>query len=764
MEPDEGRVMFSKSGKDGGAHRTMTVELGDEGETATKTLEVQNIFRDFILYYKTTTHLYLEALRDCIHLRKYFLEVKFSDLSIFKASCSELLKKDPLRWLPVFETAAKNVAIENHMFGSLDCQDIQVQIIWVTKRPYDIRQIRCLDMGQLCAVPGIVVKCSDVKQKVTKAVLQCSSCKDEIKQDVPTNASYPQMPTSCVANSNAGAGGDKCRPNPYIIRPDKSQYVNVQYIKLQELPEDVPTGELPRHIEVQVERGLVSMVNPGQRIIVVGINSIFRDSVKDKGRKAVGIRRRYLKGVGLMVASPTGQHASVNTNHSTVKPGGVMLWNAKQEKEFKELAKTKDLHKILADSLAPSIYGHDDIKKACVCQLFGGTRKQLADGGKLRGDMNVLLIGDPSTAKSQLLKAVYQVSPIGVYTSGKGSSAAGLTAAVGREASSNGRAGGFYLEGGSMVLADGGIVCIDEFDKMREQDTVAIHEAMEQQTISVAKAGLSTVLNSRTSVLAAANPTMGCYDPSKTNEEQMNFKATIVSRFDLIFKVLDPPNPEKDRLIATHVLGLHGGATLDRNKTGLSREDSMAAPAAAGLVSQAQLKSYIAYCRANIITKLDKDAEEHLKNFYVQTRRDANDLQKGEENSIIKITVRQLESLVRITESLAKLRCSTRATKADAEEAVRLYRVATVDAIKSGLVENAFTAMQEEEMIKLEQKIESKLPLSSRVRTATLVSVLIAQGNEEGLIEKALNVMSRRGVITYQSHKRYVTRTSSLAN
>eukprot|EP01064_Diplonema_japonicum_P014810 TRINITY_DN22502_c0_g1_i1.p1 TRINITY_DN22502_c0_g1~~TRINITY_DN22502_c0_g1_i1.p1 ORF type:complete len:776 (+),score=132.69 TRINITY_DN22502_c0_g1_i1:64-2328(+) len=751
MDVDEGRVMYSKSGK-----RT---ELNEEVQNlVAERVDVQNKFRDFIKYFKTDSYVYLEALRDSIHLRKYFLEVKVTDIAMFESNLKELLKADPLKWLPAFEAAARDVATTNHMFESLDCQEIQIQIIWAT-RPMSIRQVRCLDMGQLCTVPGIVVKCSEVKQKVTKAVIQCTSCKDEVRQDVPTNASYPQMPLNCMANndSSGAVGGGKCKPNPYIIRPDKCQYVNVQYIKLQELPEEVPTGELPRHIEVQVDRGLVSMVSPGQRIIVVGINSIFRDSVKDKGRKAAGIRRRYLKGVGLMTSASDGQCHSVNQNHSSLKPSGTMMWKSKQDKEFKELAKTKDLHKILADSLAPSIYGHDNIKKACVCQLFGGTRKLLSDGGKLRGDMNVLLIGDPSTAKSQLLKAVYQVSPIGVYTSGKGSSAAGLTAAVSREASKNGRGGGFFLEGGSMVLADGGIVCIDEFDKMREQDTVAIHEAMEQQTISVAKAGLSTVLNSRTSVLAAANPTMGCYDPSKTNEEQMNFKSTIVSRFDLIFKVLDPPNPEKDRLIANHVLKLHGGA--------VSRGGRAAEPNGTthtGTVPQSVLKSYVAFCRSNIISKLDKDAEEHLKNFYVQTRKDANDMQKNEDNSIIKITVRQLESLVRITESLARMRCSTRATKADAEEAVRLYRVATVDAIKSGLVENAFSSMQEEEMIQLEQKIEAKLPLNSRVRTAMLVSVLTAQGNEEGLIEKALNVMSRRGIITYQSHKRYLTRCSAL--
>src|SRR3954462_14636358 len=186
-----------------------------------------------------------------------------------------------------------------------------------------------------------------------------------------------------------------------------------------------------------------------------------------------------------------------------------------------------------------------EIKKALLCQLFGGARKKLPDGMRLRGDINVLLLGDPSTAKSQFLKFVERVAPISVYTSGKGSSAAGLTASVLKDPSSS----EFQLEGGAMVLADGGVVCIDEFDKMRSQDRVAIHEAMEQQTISIAKAGIPTILNARTSVLAAANPIFGRYDDMKTPGENIDFQTTILSRFDMIFIVKDEHNDQKDRIM-----------------------------------------------------------------------------------------------------------------------------------------------------------------------------------------------------------------------
>ena len=214
-----------------------------------------------------------------------------------------------------------------------------------------------------------------------------------------------------------------------------------------------------------------------------------------------------------------------------------------------------NLYETFVNSIAPSIYGNEDIKKAITCLLMGGSKKILPDGMRLRGDINVLLLGDPGTAKSQLLKFVEKIAPISVYTSGKGSSAAGLTASVQRDPQTR----DFYLEGGAMVLADGGVVCIDEFDKMRDEDRVAIHEAMEQQTISIAKAGITTVLNSRTSVLAAANPVFGKYDEFKSPGENIDFQSTILSRFDMIFIVKDEHNEGRDISIAQHVMNVHTG-------------------------------------------------------------------------------------------------------------------------------------------------------------------------------------------------------------
>jgi DNA replication licensing factor MCM5 len=307
--------------------------------------------------------------------------------------------------------------------------------------------------------------------------------------------------------------------------------------------------------------------------------------------------------------------------HATFSPS--------EETAFVALSKHPNLYQIISHSMAPSISGSytHDIKKALVCLLLGGSRKRLPDGVNLRGDINVLLLGDPSTAKSQFLKFAAQVAPIGIYTSGKGSSAAGLTASVVKD-----KAGEFYLEGGAMVLADGGIVCIDEFDKMRPQDRVAIHEAMEQQTISIAKAGITTVLNSRSSVLAAANPVYGRYDDLKSASEQIDLMTTILSRFDLIFLVRDVREEARDRMICEHVMGVHmGHSTTTTNEERVSDQGDnddeaiaesvlRVAETGQGELSTAALKKYIQFCKARCSPRLDEASGEELVSNYVRIR------------------------------------------------------------------------------------------------------------------------------------------------
>merc|ERR1719223_1624765 len=279
-------------------------------------------------------------------------------------------------------------------------------------------------------------------------------------------------------------------------------------------------------------------------------------------------------------------------------------------------------------SIAPSICASekdviDNVKKALACLLFGGSRKTLADGTRMRGDINILLLGDPGTAKSQFLKFAEKAAPIAVYTSGKGSSAAGLTAAITRDAN------GFSLEGGAMVLADGGIVCIDEFDKMDVKDRVAIHEAMEQQTISIAKAGITTMLNTRCSVLAAANPRFGTYDDLASTSEQMDFETTILSRFDMMFLVRDVRDPDRDFNLARHLVGLHKGETGDL---------------AEGAINVKELRKYLSYCRNRCEPRISNEASEVLANHYISIRKSMKEMKDQGKDSGIPITVRQLEA------------------------------------------------------------------------------------------------------------------------
>lgn len=400
--------------------------------------------------------------------------------------------------------------------------------------------------------------------------IQCRNCAYTDNISVEGGFSGVSLPRICgraKGDEAADDAGDKCPLDPYFVVHEKCRFIDQQVLKLQEAPDQVPVGELPRHILISADRYLTNRVVPGSRCTITGVFSIYQPGGKKQGTSAVALRNPYLRAVGIQ-----------NDVDHTAK--GNATFTEEEEQEFLELSRRPDLYEAFANSIAPSIYGNKDIKKAIACLLMGGSKKILPDGMKLRGDINVLLLGDPGTAKSQLLKFVEKCSPIAIYTSGKGSSAAGLTASVQRD--SNTRE--FYLEGGAMVLADGGVVCIDEFDKMRDEDRVAIHEAMEQQTISIAKAGITTILNARSSVLAAANPIFGRYDDLKTPGENIDFQTTILSRFDMIFIVRDEHEKGRDERIAKHVMGIHmGGRGIEEQVEAEIPVDTM--------------KRYISYCK-----------------------------------------------------------------------------------------------------------------------------------------------------------------------
>ena len=521
------------------------------------------------------------------------------------------------------------------------------------------------------------------------------------------------------------------------------------------------------------------------------------------------VRTVYLRVVGLQKDSGSGSLA-------TFTPG--------EEEAFRLLSRRPDVYDILSRSIAPSISGSYtvDIKKALICMLFGGSRKRLPDGMRLRGDINVLLLGDPSMAKSQFLKYTTRCAPVGVYTSGKGSSAAGLTASVVKDAR-----GEFYLEGGAMVLADGGIVGIDEFDKMRPADRVAIHEAMEQQTISVAKAGITTVLNSRASVLAAANPVFGRYDDMKSASENIDLMTTILSRFDLIFLVRDVRDEELDRMICRHVMGVHVNSSRGSGSgapgtfgsfmsSNAASVDGGGADSAAGLMSAGDpmgdggaggsasanasspeaiaekamrvatagsgeldvptMKKYVQYCRSKCFPRLSEEAGDVLASSYVrirdEVRRKALEASGGgdADAAVIPITVRQLEALVRLSESLAKMRLENEVQAEDVAEALRLFKVSTMAAnatdgrgsgpmsAPGGASIMSAAAPSRDEMMRTESFLRSRLGVGTVVNKQRIVEEAASQGYNAMIVARAIAIMTMRGEIQERNQSRLIKR------
>jgi DNA replication licensing factor MCM5 len=518
----------------------------DETTGATDDLPTDAIRRHFVQFlrnYKINNDnrfVYRDRLLYMYRKRHDHVTVDVSHVGDYDPGLCGYLLHQPMATLPLLEMAAAQ-ALQSFLYdmtstttstsansnsSSSSSSTIQVLLSGNLKLTA-LRSIQSSHMNKLLQCPAIVVSTPPVRHRPIQLKIRCNKCFHEMVLHPTSDNNNTPFPLRCIQNPT------ECPKLPYSAVPDESIFCDEQKLKIQEAPERVPTGEMPRSVQLLVEKALVDTAPPGTRGHFLCVPLI-------GGGGANNNQQVYLKCVGLV---------RDNDSH-----GRRVHFTAAEEAAFVRLSKLSNVYDVLCHSIAPTIQGSYtmDIKKALACQLLGGSRKCLPDGVKLRGDINVLLLGDPSMAKSQFLKYIASVAPVGIYTSGKGSSAAGLTASVIRSAN-----GEFHLEGGAMVLADGGIVCIDEFDKMRPNDRVAIHEAMEQQTISVAKAGITTVLNSRASVLAAANPVYGTYDDNKSQSDNIDLMTTILSRFDMIFLVRDVREEERDRLICQHVMGVH---------------------------------------------------------------------------------------------------------------------------------------------------------------------------------------------------------------
>ncbi|KAK9810367.1 hypothetical protein WJX72_009530 [[Myrmecia] bisecta] len=676
---------------------------------------------------------------DALLKDKKKLRVDLQDVKSWDADLGAQLETNPAEFLPLLEAAAIDQLARLHNLNqSGEEQDFSgLQVLLHSSAnfgPGSIRELTSSHVSQLVMLPGIVTAASKPRHKATHITIMCKDCKNTKVITCKPGMGGAMIPRACDQGGGIpGVGGDGCGMDSYIMLPHRSKYVDQQTLKLQERPEDVPTGELPRNMLLVVDRNLVGKISPGTRVTAIGIFSIYqaKEGSKHKDKNAVAIRQPYLRVVGLDEDVQGSAHSSPT-------------FSMEEEQEFKEYAAQPGVTDRIFAQIAPQIFGHPDIKKAVACLLFGGSRKVMPDGTTRRGDINVLLLGDPSTAKSQFLKFASKTAPIAVYTSGKGSSAAGLTASVIRDT----QTGEFYLEGGAMVLADNGVVCIDEFDKMRPEDRVAIHEAMEQQTISIAKAGITTMLKSRTSVLAAANPPSGRYDDLKSAQENIDLQSTILSRFDLIFIVKDERTVDRDKMIARHVLDVHrlAGAQAEADE-----EDKKA---------EAFLKRYLEYCRHKCAPRLSETASRVLVNEYVELREEVRKAASGTDSEMpaVPITVRQLEAIVRLSESLARMQLQTVATEAHVRQSIDLFKVATMDAVKSGLVEPTFNDEQRAELQVVEIQIKRRIAIGSYVSERKLIDELIRVGLSENTVRKALFFMSAQKDIDYRKERRLIHR------
>ncbi|MDQ3967368.1 MAG: minichromosome maintenance protein MCM [Thermoproteota archaeon] len=576
---------------------------------------------------------YFDKINNMMASGAQSLIVDYIDLDSYNPILAKEITHKPDEYLEAFNEAVLSVLREIHPDYEQEIREkIRVRIGNYTVQK-GLREINADLINKLVSISGMVVRSSEVKPLAKKVAYKCMNCNTVTEAQL--KGLVMRKPVKCAA----------CSEKELEMDPENSLFIDFQMVRLQELPEDLPAGQLPHYIEVTVMSDLVDQCRPGDRIILTGIIRIEQEQLALQAKTS--LFRLRMEGNNIEYL---GGRAGSKDTRSVER---IMI-STEDERQIRTIASKPDAYEKLIASFAPHIYGHEPIKEAILLLIVGSVTKRLEDGSTRRGDINLLLVGDPGTAKSEMLKFTAKIAPRGLYTSGRGSTAAGLTAAVIRD-----KSGIMMLEAGAVVLGDQGIVCIDEFDKIKPEDRSALHEVMEQQTCSVAKGGIVATLNARTSILSAANPIYGKYDPYKNITENVNLPVPLLTRFDLIFIVRDSPDKEKDNLVASHILEIH-------------RDSEQAARPA---IDIDLFSKYLSYAK-QIEPALTPEAIDIVRSYYM-------DMRRIESEGMITVTPRQLEGLIRLASARARLLLKDMIDAEDAQRAIylvdQMMRTAGVD-------------------------------------------------------------------------------------